>query len=188
MSMSRIRVIDIETTGFKASDEIVEIGAVDVFESDIIAFGNDLVRPKRPIPYHATRVHGISNRDVEHCLHVEHHLLRYMDTFGTDTVTIFAAHNWNFEMRWLGAYVGDRRIICTLKCARQAWPDAPNYKNQGLREWLRLSGDPSFEGPAHRALPDAYVTALILNRLLACSSLEQLLEWSAPRKSGMCSH
>jgi DNA polymerase III subunit epsilon len=54
--------MDTETTGLDRSDEIIEISIVDhdgkvLFES--------LIKPSRPIPDSATRIHGITNADVQ---------------------------------------------------------------------------------------------------------------------------
>ena len=54
--------LDTETTGLERSDEIVEISIIDdegqvVFES--------LIKPSQPIPYSATRIHGITNEEVQ---------------------------------------------------------------------------------------------------------------------------
>lgn len=54
--------LDTETTGLENSDEIIEISIIDdegqvIFEA--------LVKPSQPIPVSATRIHGISNEDVQ---------------------------------------------------------------------------------------------------------------------------
>jgi DNA polymerase-3 subunit epsilon len=50
--------LDTETTGLEKTSEIIEVGVVDhkgkvLFES--------LIRPRRPVPSDATRLHGITN-------------------------------------------------------------------------------------------------------------------------------
>lgn len=54
--------LDTETTGLDKTDEIIEISIIDdggqvLFES--------LVKPSRPIPPDATRIHGIRDEDVQ---------------------------------------------------------------------------------------------------------------------------
>lgn len=54
--------LDTETTGLDKTDEIIEISIIDdggqvLFES--------LVKPSRPIPPDATRIHGIHDEDVQ---------------------------------------------------------------------------------------------------------------------------
>jgi DNA polymerase III epsilon subunit-like protein len=53
-----------------------------------------------------------------------------------------------------------------MRLAQLVLPAAPNYKNQGLREYLEIS-DPRLENAsAHRALADAIVTSLIFKECL----------------------
>ena len=92
-----------------------------------------------------------------------------------------AAHRAAFEKRWcLPRLSGRARWICTWKCALRLWPDAPTHSNQGLRYWRRPAGLDRATGlPAHRAGPDAYVTAHHLRDMLALADVDQLLAWSA---------
>ena len=59
------------------------------------------------------------------------------------------------------------------------WPKLPSFSNQRLRYQRRPAGLVHEMGlPAHRALPDAYVTAHHLRDLLNAASADQLLMWS----------
>ena len=95
-------------------------------------------------------------------------------------IVALAAHRAAFEKKWcLPALTGRARWICTYKCALRLWPDAPSHSNQGLRYWRRPLGLDRATGlPAHRAGPDAYVTAHHLRDMLAMASVTQLLTWS----------
>lgn len=53
--------IDTETTGLDGSAEIVDIAVVGVYGQVLL---NTLVHPKRPIPFGASNIHGIFDRDV----------------------------------------------------------------------------------------------------------------------------
>jgi exodeoxyribonuclease X len=92
-----------------------------------------------------------------------------------------AAHRAAFETRWCTPQLSGRaRWICTYKCALRLWPGAPSHSNQGLRYWRRPLGLDRVTGlPAHRAAPDAYVTAHHLRDMLTLASVDQLLAWSA---------
>ena len=58
----------------------------------------------------------------------------------------------------------------------RVWPDAPAHNNQALRYWLKPKGlSPLVASTAHRALPDAYVTAFILRELLELATVEELI-------------
>ncbi len=53
--------MDTETTGLDRGDEIIEISIIDHDGSVLL---ETLVKPSRPIPYSATRIHGIADADV----------------------------------------------------------------------------------------------------------------------------
>lgn len=54
--------LDTETTGLERSDEIIEISIV---ADDGQVLFESLVKPRKRIPYDATRVHGITDMDVQ---------------------------------------------------------------------------------------------------------------------------
>ena len=160
----RYAVIDLETTGFShANDAVVEMACVLVEQRRIIGTWSTLVNPRLPIPEHATRVHGITDSDVAFAPAFElaermlHRLCR-----GATVV----AHNAAFDLGFLPR-LQPLPSLCTVRLARRAFPNAPNYRNQTLREYLHLNRDPMLAGsPAHRALGDAMVTAALLVRCL----------------------
>ncbi|CAN5205847.1 hypothetical protein BH10PSE3_BH10PSE3_01840 [soil metagenome] len=96
-------------------------------------------------------------------------------------VLALAAHRAAFEQRYCTPHLsGGARWICTWKCALRLWPDLPRFSNQMLRYERMPEGLKREIGlPAHRALPDAYVTAHHLRDMLNETSIEQLLSWSA---------
>lgn len=160
----RYAVIDLETTGFSAAhDGVVEMACVLIQERVIVDTWSTLVNPGRPIPSHATRVHGITDRDVAHAPSFELAQRRLHRMCRGSTVV---AHNASFDLAFLPAL---HRLpsLCTVRLARRAFPDAPNFKNQTLRAYLNLDRDPQLAAfQAHRALGDAMVTAHILLRCL----------------------
>lgn len=174
-----IRVVDLETTGVAVTDSIVEIAAVDLIGNQIVIVGSDLVRPPIPIPAPASAIHHLTDDDVANCRPIEEHLETYIDNTGETGVQAFASHNWKFEAQWLEEHLDGRPAICTFKCAMRVWPDAPAHNNQALRYWLKPKGlSPIVASTAHRALPDAYVTAFILRELLEHATVEELIAWT----------
>ena len=92
---------------------------------------------------------------------------------------ILVAHNCAFERRFIGSRAdGGLPWICTYKAALRVWPLAPRHSNQALRQWRGIALDPALATPAHRAGPDAYVTAHLLAGLLAAAPIERLIAWS----------
>jgi DNA polymerase III epsilon subunit-like protein len=160
----RFAVVDVETTGFShLRDRVVEMACVILDGGHIVDTWSSLVNPEIPIPEFATAVHGISDEDVlDAPLFPEAQAAIARRCAGATVV----AHNLAFDIGFLPA-LSTRPTVCSLRLARQAFPNAPNHKNQTLRHYLGIDRDPALEGAtAHRALGDALVTASILLRCL----------------------
>lgn len=186
----RIRVIDLETTGFTPPEAaICEIGFVDVASTATDLSGLDcdfavaapptsiFCNPGHPIPPETSAVHHIVDADVEAALHPDEALTRFVREADA---TIFVAHNAKFERQFIPElWTGARPWICTYKCALRLWPDAPNHQNQTLRYFLKPPGlDRSIACESHRAGPDAYVTAFTLVEALKLAPVERLIQWT----------
>lgn len=176
----RLRVVDFETTGGVES-EVIEIGTVDVVrgehgwrvEPPLIS----LLQPRGEIQPHARAVHHIGDLELAGAPLSSVALVDDQLEAGAAPFA-FVAHNADFERSFVGQAVRSARWICTAKAARRAWPQAPGYANQVLRYWLELDLDAAISLPAHRAGPDAYVTAHLLTSLLETENVEQLLAWT----------
>lgn len=159
----RIRVIDLETTGFEPTAHVVEIAAWDLFHKDgvIVPVGAKLVKPPVSIPPEVSAVHHITDEDVAN----EAPWAEVYPQFIDDDVDAYCAHRAVFEQQWLtGELTHGKPWICTMRCAYRLYADAPSFSNQALRYFLKPSGlDRTIAAVAHRAAPDAYVTAHILN-------------------------
>ncbi|SFG65665.1 exonuclease domain-containing protein [Methylobacterium gossipiicola] len=182
-----IRVVDLETTGFEPPAGICEIGFCDlVRDGDEWIVGrpaNLLVNPGHPIPPETSAVHHITDDDVIGAPDIKVAIapvLHDEERFQARRV-VLVAHNARFERQWLTPEVtGDVEWVCTYKCALTLWPDAPAHNNGTLRYWLKPAGlDRAMADPAHRAGPDAYVTAFILREMLKLASLDELVRISS---------
>ena len=195
----KIAVIDVETTGLDPNtDGIVEIAAVILDYADpndmnyprVTIALDTLVRPQCPIPAQACAIHHITCamvRDAPTWTNVSQQLEQIT------TGCTLAAHNAKFD----GGFVAPDRAgewICTMRLARHLWPDAPGFSNQVLRYSLdldpqKLGVDPRLLSPPHRALPDAIVTACLLDRELTLahhrhhydSPRDDPIEWALAR-------
>lgn len=173
-----IRVWDCETTGKDDEEhsEIIELGRIDLDLStrDISNEWTALAKPRGPIPPETMAVHHITDADVADAPPLSALWGEFFAGCGEND--ILAAHNARFERHFHSG--NGRRWICTYKCALVVWPDAPGHGNQTLRYWLGLPIDAERAQPPHRALPDAYVTAHILDRLLDEKPVEELVKIS----------
>ncbi len=172
------RVVDLETTGTPDDDnaEIIEMGRIDV-HIPTLKIGRpwrSFASPRGPIPPTTKAVHHITEEDVKGAPIAR----ELWDDFfkDLDATNVLVAHNARFEQHFIPS--DGRQWVCTYKCARVVWPDAPGHGNQALRYWLGLELDAERTSPPHRALPDAYVTAHILCELLKLKSIHYLIEVS----------
>ena len=181
---TRLRVIDLETTGDSFTNGgVVEVGWQDlarVADGGWELYGGPgaiLVNPRCPISAVTSGVHHIIDEDVADAPSWDQAAPEVL----RKGAVALAAHRAAFERRWCTARLsGGARWICTYKCALRLWPEAPTHSNQGLRYWRRPAGLDRATGlPAHRAGPDAYVTAHHLRDMLAVADVEQLLRWSS---------
>ena len=182
-----VRVIDLETTGQSFTDGgVVEVGWQDVAQDQDSAWalrggpGALLVQPGNPVSPVTSAIHHIIDEDVVGAPVWQVAAPPVLQPAIPGRLAL-AAHRSAFEQRWcLTALSGNARWICTYKCALRLWPEAPTHSNQGLRYWRRPDGLDRATGlPAHRAGPDAYVTAHHLRDMLALVDVDQLLAWSA---------
>ena len=178
----RLRVIDLETTGDSFTNGgVVEVGWQDLALGEAWALtggpGAMLVQPGCPVSPQTSAIHHIVDEDL---VGAPSWSVLAPQVLQGDGIVALAAHRAAFEQRWcLPQLSGRARWICTYKCALRLWPQAPTHSNQGLRYWRRPAGLDRATGlPAHRAGPDAYVTAHHLRDMLALASVSQLLAWS----------
>ncbi len=184
----RVRVIDLETGG-NGENDVCEIGWQDVRRGEDGVWRVDeergalLINPGRPMSIGTIAIHHILDVHVASAPFWKVAAPPVLRPEGG--VIALAAHRAAFEQRYCRpALTGGAEWVCTWKCALRLWPQLPRFSNQMLR-YLRMP-----EGlvhdlglPAHRAGPDAYVTAHHLRDMLNEASVEQLLAWS--RKPGL---
>ena len=90
----------------------------------------------------------------------------------------FAAHNADYERQFFDPGVP---YICTYKVALRLWPEATSHGLQFLRYHLGLAAPEHVAMPPHRAGPDAYLCAVLMQRILAedRASIEDMVRWSS---------
>ena len=163
--------------------EVCEIGWQDVVlgEDGVWRLGEErgarFVNPGRPISPETMAVHHILDEQVAGAPYWREAAPAVLRC---DAAPVLAAHRASFEQRFCTAPLsGGAAWICTWKCALRLWPGLSSYSNQMLRYLRRPEGLVHALGlPAHRALPDAYVTAHHLRDMLNLVSVEQLVAWS----------
>ncbi|MGV7034893.1 exonuclease domain-containing protein [Methylobacterium symbioticum] len=178
-----LRVVDLETCGFEPPAGVCEIGFCDLVRDEegwhVGVPGHLLIDPGSPIPPETSAVHHITDADVIGAPSFEDAARAVFFDEERDLAprVVLVAHNARFERQWLTPEVtGEVHWICTYKAALRVWPDAPSHSNGALRYWLKPEGLRRDRAePAHRAGPDAYVTAFLLRELLAHTTLDDLV-------------
>lgn len=190
--MMRVRVVDLETTGLEPPEaEVCEYAYCDLVQTEagwIVEAPVSRLCHVDVIPPEVRAVHHITMAEII-AAGLSHFDPAEVQNPDKD-VTAFAAHNAEFEARFVGDF--GLPVICTYKAALRVWPDAPSHSNGALRYWLADQGlltlDNEAAMPPHRAGPDAYVTAHILKALLATGvSGKEMVAWTKePRVLPTC--
>jgi exodeoxyribonuclease X len=182
--MSRIRVVDFETTGFEPPEGVViEVGLSDYdTESGQITNPVSWLCGADTIPPENRAVHHIRLSEIKGCAPFSAESLAQGLREECQAV---AAHNMQFEQQWMGDH--GVRTICTYKAALRVWPEAPSHANAALCYWLEDQGLVTLNHdlcqPTHRAGPDAYITAHILKALFAAGATgRDMVEWTQKPK------
>lgn len=166
----RFLVLDTETTGLKPPIAACEIAWTEIAEDfSEIRSVSSLIDPEMPIEAGATGVHGIMDKHVaDSPTLAEFFSVVECDPFGDDEVVVIG-HNVAFDDRLVGPFIRNRRLLCTLKCSRRTYTEAPDHKLATLKFWLGLG-----EGveDSHRAAGDVRVTLALLKRLAADTGLD----------------
>lgn len=190
--MPRIRIFDFETTGMEPEQgaQVCEQGWCDLVNEGagwtVDASGSRLCRVDS-MPPEVRAVHHIS---LAECAPYEpFNAGALWSASQAAGVMIAVAHNLDFEAKFWGT--PPIPLLCTYKAALRAWPKAPGHSNGVLRYWLQEQGKiaPIAERchPAHRAEPDAYVTAWLLLALLQTETAADMVRWTKePRLLPTC--
>lgn len=159
--MTRIAVVDVETTGLNPyrHDRIVELAAVVIDqEGTVVREISTLVNPERDIG--PSRVHRLTSRDVLDAPRFSEIAGILLETL--DGCVAVAGHNVRFDLSFLtaefdriGYRFPDSPSVCTMQLA-------------GGGNLVRVCSDYGiqFDGESHSALHDARATAQLLAVLL----------------------
>ncbi len=99
-----IAMLDVETTGLESlTDRVIELGIVVGLRGEIVAQGNWMINPGRPISAESTAVHGITDADVADkpaFADVAHEVVKLLSG------AVPAAYNAQFDRGFLQAEFG----------------------------------------------------------------------------------
>ena len=162
--------IDTETTGFEATDVVVEIA---VLETDGTLIYESLVKPKKSIPAQASAIHGITDVTVAWAPAWEN---VWPDVVDVVNGRVAGFYNAEFDMRmmrqscglngipWENPFVDD---FCVMELFARYYGDWDPRRSKF--RWQNLASAGQFfhlpEPNSHRAKDDALLTKLILEKM-----------------------
>lgn len=159
-------VFDLETTGVNPDlDAIIEISAVKVRNRQVVDRFSSLVNPKRPIPFYATQVNGITDEMVVEEPVLKEVLPRFLDFIGEDVLVGHNIHTFDMLFLYNAAEVLfngtiTNNYIDTLQMARQCLPQLSHHKLVDIASHYHINT----EG-AHRALNDCIMNQKCLEQM-----------------------
>ena len=159
--------IDTEGNGARTS-EIIELGAVETF--DLEPTGKTrrwLIRPSKPITWHATQVHGLTDQALSKCPMLHEVRPEILSAIGSFPIAGHAVHG---ELDALSRSLPGWRplsAIDTLGLARSILPALERHGLQSLVRDLNLGKKVQclVGGKPHTALFDAMASALLAREL-----------------------
>lgn len=169
--------IDVETTGLEPPEAWpVEFASHMIAPGPSSMTGWELdekplswllnIRPGKPIPPEAKAIHHITDEMIAESGLSRERAVEVI-TNALSSAPFIAAHNAAFEKKFVGYFAPDKaQWICTWKVACKSLPDQKQHDLQFLRYALDLPADPAIASPPHRAGPDAYLCALLLQFFL----------------------
>jgi DNA polymerase-3 subunit epsilon len=152
-------VFDVETTGLEDSAEIVEVGAVGPLGETILDL---LVKPKCPVDYLSSPIHGLEAAKLEQAPSFETvYALVSRKLCGHRVI----AYNAEFDQRVLDnacRKAGFHPVSCVWDCAMARYEQWRGFR-ASLANACEIEGIATLQ--RHRALPDALLVWQLLRKM-----------------------
>ena len=164
--MSRIAVIDFETTGLSPAmgDRATEVAIVLLEDDQVVDRFQSLMNAGQWIPSFIEALTGISNAMIANAPSAASVMAEASRFVGNAPMV---AHNASFDRRFWEAELArageasTQPFACTMLVARRLYPQAPSHKLGVLVDYHRLPKT----GRAHRAMADAEMAASLLGQI-----------------------
>ena len=162
-------MLDTETTGLSATDEILQIGLVDGAGATVL---NQLIRPTIAIPARASAIHGFHDQDVADAPSFKEIYIKLSTLLAGQVVV---AYNMDFDWRLLQQTAARFRLpdlrMGKRDCAMKQYARFKGLRQNNGRNYIRhkLSVAARQEGlaltKAHDALDDARMTLALIKKM-----------------------
>lgn len=153
--------VDVETTGLREEDEIIEIGLVRVRNGQIVDTLQHLIKPTHPIPADISVITGITEKMVQTAPCWEDISDEIQAFMGSD---MLLAHNYRFDKSHIESQLHHELSndwLDTHDVAKLFLPTLTSYKLVAIASHLEI-----VDSSHHRALNDAEVCAKVYLKLL----------------------
>lgn len=158
-------VLDIETTGLKYNDDIIEFSAIKVKDNVVIDKTCFFIKPLKEIPYFITELTGIDYNMLSEAKPFQECIEDIISFIGND---IIIGHNVTFDIDRLNYKIYtltgkniNNNFIDTMYLAQQRISNIENYQLSTVANYLKIEITNS-----HRALDDCYTTLKCYNKLI----------------------
>ena len=158
-------IVDIETTGGSANfDKITEVAIYKFDGEKIVDEFVSLINPERPIPFSISQLTGITNEmvvDQPKFYEIAKKIVEITEDCQ------FVAHNAHFDYNFIRrefeqlGFSYSKKMLCTVRLSRKAFPGFPSYSLGKLCDNLGIS-----ISARHRAAGDALATVEVFRRIL----------------------
>jgi DNA polymerase-3 subunit epsilon len=162
-------IVDIETTGgFQPQNRIIEVAVVTHDGERVGETYQRLINPMRFLPGFITGLTGITMDMLEEAPVFEEIAAELFDLLKD---RVFVAHNVNFDLNFVkeefkrAGYDYNPAKLCTVRLSRKLFPGYRSYSLGAICESRNIRIE-----NRHRALGDAYATALLFDQLLNADS------------------
>ena len=158
-------IVDIETTGLKASEEkITEVAMIRHDGERELERWSSLINPEKPLSWRISQLTGITD-DMLFDAPKFHEVAKKIVEF-TEECT-FVAHNARFDYSFIQnefqnlGYDFLRPYLCTVRLARKVIPGHPSYSLGNISRDLDIQIE-----NRHRAMGDAEATAKLFEIIM----------------------
>lgn len=164
----RVWILDTELNGAHPG-EIIELAAVEMVDLVITGrYRQWRFKPKEPVNYHATRVHGITNRDLARCPSIHEHVDEIRTMLGDLPIAGHAVHVELAALQRVLHGWKPTKAYDTLRMVRRAYPDLERHRLSSVGDHLGLSeiAGRLTKAKAHSAFYDALLCGLIMRHVV----------------------
>lgn len=182
-AQGRFAVVDVEGNG-QQPPGLVELAVVPIVDGVIGEAISWLLHPADPIKHFATRIHGITNKDVADAPSVGS---VHDEVMGALAGWAVVAHNAHVDVSVLTRELGDWQppeVFDTLKLARRLLPGRASYKLGALVTEFGLDTDLPAGLVPHRATYDALVAARLFIHLMTLDPTPDQQQETPAEKGG----